>query len=173
MEIKKCTTENLDSIALFYDKVTKYLEEHINYPKWTNGEYPAMESVRQAITDGAQYACLDGGKVAGAFVLNDDPQGDYSAGDWSCELKKGEFMVIHALAADPEIYHRGLGRKMVEYCIKTARDGGYKALRLDVVPTNMPARRLYEKMGFCFAGEKNLVRGIDEIPLFALYELNF
>lgn len=173
MEIIKCTMENLDSVVLFYDRVTKYLEENINYPKWTHGGYPSRESAGQAMINGAQYACVDGGRVVGAFILNDDPQGDYSAGDWSRELKDGKFMVIHALASDPEIYHSGIGRKMVEYCIETAKKQGYGAIRLDVVPTNTPARHLYEKMGFRFAGEKNLIRGIDEIPLFALYELNF
>lgn len=40
-------------------------------------------------------------------------------------------------------------------------------------PSNTPARRLYEKIGFTFAGEKDLLRGIEDIPEFALYELNF
>ena len=62
---------------------------------------------------------------------------------------------------------------MVEYCIHTAKENGYKAVRLDVIPTNAPARRLYENMGFLFAGEKDLSRDIKDISTFALYELNF
>lgn len=31
----------------------------------------------------------------------------------------------------------------------------------------------YEKHGFTFAGEKDLERGIADIPTFSLYELNF
>lgn len=173
MRIFKCTMENLDNVAEFYDKVTGYLEKNVNYPKWTHKEYPARESVVQAIGDGSQYACEDNGRIIGAFVLNDDPQGDYSAGDWKEPLDRGEFLVIHALARDPEVCQSRLGRKMVEYCINAAKDGGYGAVRLDAVPTNIPARRLYEGMGFSFAGEKDLLRGIEDIPEFALYELNF
>ena len=173
MKIFKCTMENLDNVTEFYDKVTEYLEKNINYPKWTHKEYPSRESVVQAIGDGSQYACEDNGRIIGAFVLNDDPQGDYSAGDWKEQLDRGEFLVIHALARDPEVCQSGLGRKMVEYCINAAKDGGYRAIRLDAVPTNIPARRLYEGMGFSFAGERDLSRGIEDIPEFVLYELNF
>lgn len=74
MRIFKCTMENLDNVAEFYDKVTGYLEKNVNYPKWTHKEYPARESVVQAIGDGSQYACEDNGRIIGAFVLNDDPR---------------------------------------------------------------------------------------------------
>lgn len=170
MEIIKCTEDNLKDIGLFYDKITKYLEEHINYPRWINGDYPSIVSAKQAIKEGSQYACLENGKIIGAFVLNDDPQGDYDLGDWSVTLNKGEYLVIHALATDYEIYNRGTARKMVEFCIEETKRRGYRALRLDVVPDNVPARKLYEGMGFLFAGEKNL-RRFEHIPLFALYEI--
>ncbi|MBR2955616.1 MAG: hypothetical protein IKC54_00275 [Clostridia bacterium] len=50
---------------------------------------------------------------------------------------------------------------------------GYKGVRVDVVPGNFPARNLYEKMGFTYAGEKDLNRGYDHIPTFQLLEYNF
>ena len=62
---------------------------------------------------------------------------------------------------------------MVQFCIDKARNGGYKAVRLDIVPENIPARKLYEKSGFKFAGEKDLDRGFEDIPTFQLFELNF
>lgn len=173
MKIIKCSKQNLSSVAAFYDKVTSYLEKHINYPKWIHGEYPGIESARSAIEAGTQYACVDGSEVIGAFILNDNPQGNYSIGNWQTRLKQGEYLVIHALASDPEIYHKGIGRYMVEYCINSARTRGYKAIRLDVVPSNIPARKLYEHMGFQFVCEKDLSRGITDIPVFALYEMNF
>ncbi len=173
VEIYKCSMKELDRTAAFYDRVTKYLDENINYPKWTRGEYPGYESTRAAIEAGEQYVCEDDGKIAGAFILNDDPQGDYSTGDWSADLAEGEYMVIHTLAADPEKYGCGIGRRMAKYCIETARERSFKAVRVDVVPTNYPAKRLYESIGFSFAGEKDLKRGIARIPTFLLYELNF
>lgn len=168
--IEKCTIKDLEAVSLFYDKVTAYLTENINYPKWVPGIYPGRESTGQAIEEGVQYVCRDGGRITGAFILNDDPQGDYSVGDWQEELSEGEYLVIHTLASDPESLHRGIGRQMVDYCICEAKERGCKAIRLDVVPDNTPARRLYERMGFHFAGERDLKRNIEEIPVFALYE---
>ncbi len=172
MKIIKCTLEQLDEIGLFYDKVTKYLEENINYPRWINGDYPSSKSAEAAIETGTQYACVENEKIIGAFVLNDDPQGAYELGEWSVKLDLGEFLIIHALATDFELYHKGTARKMVEFCVNEAKSRGYKALRLDVVPDNYPARKLYESMGFSFAGEKNL-RRFEHIPTFVLYEMNF
>ena len=165
-------SDRLDEAGEFYDRVTAYLEGHINYPKWEHGVYPSRSSSEKAIEAGELYACIYNDKIVGIYVLNDDPQGCYDAGEWKKDLKAGEYLVIHSLASDPELYGKGIARAMVRNCIKTARNKGYKALRLDVVPSNTPARQLYEKLGFTFAGEKDLLRDIDDIPEFALYELN-
>ena len=81
-------------------------------------------------------------------------------------------MVCHALASATSLQGKGIGRQMVEYCIEYAKRHGYKALRLDVVPDNIPARKLYEKCGFQHVGEADLERGIAEIPMFSMYEIN-
>lgn len=134
------------------------------------GVYPGKESIERAILQGVQYGCFSDGKAVGAFILNEDPQGVYEAGEWITDAKEGEYLVIHTLASDPEMYRTGIGRQMVTYAIQTAQMLGKKAVRLDVVPSNEPARKIYEKMGFRFAGEKDLKRNIEEIPVFALYE---
>lgn len=170
MHIIKCTMEDLDRVSAFYDRVTDYLAKNINYPKWVPGKYPGRKSVGIAISNDCQYACIDNGEVVGAFILNDDPMGDYGVGEWRMDLEEGEYLIIHTLATDPEASGRGVGKYMVEYCIDVARKGGYKAVRLDVVPGNVPAVRLYEKIGFTFAGEKDLGKNLKAIPTFELYE---
>ena len=172
MEIVKCGREDLDRLTILYDKVTADLTAHVNYPKWTPGVYPGRESIRRAIESGIQYACLDKDQAIGAFILNEDPQGDYSVGEWRLDLKEGEYLVIHTLAADPDGKGKGIGRFMVEASLEMAAKAGYRAVRIDVVPDNIPAIRLYEKCGFLYAGEKDLKRDIPEIPTFALYEKN-
>ena len=104
-------------------------------------------------------------------MLSEDPEGFYEAGEWSVDLERGEFLIIHVLAVDPDKGQRGIGGFMVERCIDIARRGGYKAIRLDVVPGNIPAEKLYAKYGFTYAGRKDLLKNIDFIPLFDLYEL--
>ena len=48
-----------------------------------------------------------------------------------------------------------------------------KCLASDIVPTNAPARRLFEKNGFTYAGDADLELHIEDIPMFSLYELNW
>ncbi len=171
MEWIKCDESRLDELADLYDRVVDYLEAHINYPKWSHA-YPCRESVREAILQGCQYACLADGRIAGAAVINDNPGGDYEAGEWSRPLKRGEYLIIHSLAVDPDRTRRGIGDFMVKEGLALARAEGFQAVRLDVVPGNTPAQKLYERNGFTYAGTKDLKRGFENIPVFELYEKN-
>ena len=172
-DINKCTYDDLSAVGKLYDTVTKYLEEHVNYPKWTHGEYPSLASATIALNDGSLYCVKQGDKIVSAFVLNSDPQGDYTVGDWSKFIPEGEYMVIHSLAVLDECKGKCIGQQVVKFCLDTAKEQGYKGVRVDVVPDNFPARNLYEKMGFTFAGEYDLKRGIEYIPTFQLLEFNF
>lgn len=172
-QIRQCTEADIAAAGAFYDNVVRWLDAHVNYPKWIYGVYPSEASVRDATRAGEQYICLDGDAIVGAFVLNDDPKGNYQKAHWQKPLPDGAYMVLHTLAIDPACQRRGLGSEIVRYCVERAKSGGYKALRVDLVPENTPARRLYEKNGFACAGDEDLERGIDGIPVFSLFELNW
>lgn len=173
MTIKLCGPENTAEVGRLYDKAVKYLCEHVNYPKWTYKVYPSLSFAEQKQKEGCLFACFgEDNAVIGAFVLNFDPEGAYGKANWSRNLPQGEYMVCHALATDPERGREGIGEKMVLFCIEHAKSQGAKAVRLDVVPDNYPAKRLYEKCGFKYIGDADLERGISYIPTFSLYELN-
>lgn len=172
MIIRLCTEQEVAAVGRFYDCVVKDLCEHINYPKWTYKEYPSENFVREMTGEGSQFVCMEDGGIAGAFVLNDDPQGAYENAAWSRDLLRGQYMVCHALAIGTALQGRGIGRQIVGFCIDHARGHGYGAIRLDAVPDNLPARRLYEKCGFRYAGDADLERGIPDIPLFSMYEMD-
>lgn len=171
--IIKCDESHLDTLITFYNEVVDYLNSTVNYCRWVRDGYPARKSISRAITKGTQYLCLCGGKAVGAFILNDDPMGDYDKGNWKQNLNEGEYMVIHTLAVSPFSSHKGVGQFMVKYCLEEAKNQGFKAVRLDVVPGNIPAENLYEKTGFTSAGIVDLGKGIETIPRFSLYEFNF
>ena len=173
MQIRKCQEADVAATGAFYDAVVFWLNHHINYPKWMYKIYPSESWVKQMTEAGEQYICVDGKKIVGAFVLNADPQGNYRKGNWSLDLPDGAYMVLHALAIDPELQGRGLGAEVVRFCTEKAKAEGYKALRLDIVPGNIPAKKLYEKTGFRYVEDVDLDRNIAHIPMFSLYELNW
>ena len=171
--IRKCREPDIPGAAAFYDGVIRYLDSRINYPRWIRGVYPSEETVRQMTAAGDQYLYTIDGAIAGAFVLNTDPQGDYSAGNWKRELPEGSWLVLHALAIDPARHRRGIGSAIIRFAVDLAKSEGFRALRADIVPENIPARKLFEKNGFTWAGDADLRRNIGNVPLFSLYERNW
>ena len=84
----------------------------------------------------AYFVCEVDGKVVGgggvAPLLNGDEN--------TCELKKMYFL--------KEGRGKGFGRKMVESCLKAAREIGFEYCYLETFNTMKDAQVLYEKMGF-------------------------
>ena len=172
MKIRKCSEADIAGTGEFYDGIVKWLDEHINYPRWIYGVYPSADSVRAMTKDGSQYLCISGGRITGAFALNAKPQGCYWKGNWKRDLPEGAYMVLHAMAVAPEMQRQGIASEIIRFCINQAGSQGYRAIRVDIVPDNYPARRLFEKNGFTWAGDTDLELDIGNIPLFSLYKLN-
>lgn len=170
--VTKCSQQNLASVCKFYDEVVLYLTQHVNYPKWMYKSYPSDNSVQQATAAGTQYLCERNGRVVGAFVLNRDPQGAYQKAKWSKYVADGDYLVLHSFATHPDCYRQGIAEEMLNFCFIEAKLNNVSAIRLDVVPTNYPARDFYEKHGFSFVAELDLDRGFEDIPTFCLYEFN-
>lgn len=169
--IRKSTESDIQKLGAFYDDVVHHLvQTGSNYPKWRYQDYPSEKSVRKMTSEGSQYICLLDGVICASFVMNDNPNGDYEKGAWQLSLKRGEYAVIHALAVSPSFFGRGIGSAVCRYCIDIARKMHYKAVRIDVVPTNIPAIRLYRKMGFAEMGTVDLGRNNPDIPFFTLME---
>lgn len=173
VDIQKCLEVDIARTGQFYDSVILWLNDHVNYPRWIHRVYPNERSVRMMAEAGAQYICVNGESIIGAFALNAEPQGNYQKGQWKQEVADGSYMVLHALAIDPDVQRQGLGSEIIRFAVGKAKEGGYKAIRVDIVPDNLPARKLFEKNGFTHAGDIDLELDIGNIPSFSLYELNW
>ncbi len=167
----QCTPAHYAAVTALYERTVADLERTVNYPKWSK-EHPSREYVKEAIDKGWQFACASGGALCGAVVLNVDPEGDYALGRWSRDLPAGAFLVVHLLAVDPAYKRQGVGGFLADRAVAYARENGYRAVRLDIVPENVPAKRLYVSRGFTCAGQADVRPELEEIPTFELYELN-
>ena len=59
---------------------------------------------------------------------------------------------INNLAVDPTWRRRGVASALLRFVLAEAQDEGAKRATLEVRRSNEPARRLYERFGFAFAG---------------------
>jgi putative acetyltransferase len=84
----------------------------------------------------AYFVCEVDGKVVGTGGVAPLAGGDAD----TCELKKMYFL--------REGRGKGLGRKMVERCLRAAKDLGFEYCYLETLNTMKDAMALYEKLGF-------------------------
>jgi RimJ/RimL family protein N-acetyltransferase len=61
----------------------------------------------------------------------------------------------------PRARGTGLGRRLVESVVKSAREHGMERIQLDVFATNTRAIRLYQNLGFVAEGRQRRARKLD------------
>jgi len=111
---------------------------------------------------GSEFAVLVAGIIAD-FQRGHDPARE---GCWIAALggaPAGSVMLVDAgngiaklrlLIVEPHARGRGIGRRLVEHCIKFARDAGYRKITLWTQSVLTDARHIYEGAGFVRVEEK-------------------
>lgn len=108
------------------------------------------DNIRKTLADvgpAAQIVAEDGGVLVGAVLLY-PAGGILVTGGPSISL---EFPEVRLLAVAPAARGRGVGRHLMEECIRRARAAGAPALTLHTTEIMQVAMRLYERMGFARA----------------------
>jgi ribosomal-protein-alanine N-acetyltransferase len=80
-------------------------------------------------------------------------EGEVLAGYACAYVVAGELM-INNVAVDPSRRQAGVGRRLVGYLLEGARVRGCRRATLEVRPSNVAARRLYETLGFAYVGRR-------------------
>ena len=115
------------------------------------------ESVRATVsTEGAMcYVALRDGKIA-AYILG------------RVIVPEGE---VYRIATREEYRRRGIGYRLLDYCVKREAEGGLENLFLEVREHNAPAIALYSSYGFAPVGlRKNYYKDPLENALIMMYE---
>lgn len=67
-----------------------------------------------------------------------------------------ERFLIDGLCVVPDARSQGIGTLLIEAICDEARSRGYRGVRLDVVDTNLRAKKLYQRLGFIAEGTDRL-----------------
>ena len=161
---------DLETVKGHYINVIENTPEIEKYARWVYGKHPTDEALRSFIENGEMYLLADGGTVAGmvAIVMHQGP--DYEDIPWTEKLENDQVATLHLLAVCPEYRGRSLGNTILELAGELAKQQGKRAIRLDVLESNRPARHLYEQNGFIFRGKEHWYAENTGWTDFLLYE---
>ncbi len=116
---------------------------------------PPLADVRDFVTsklvDGMiQYYAVEGSRVVG----------------WCDIIPRNDEGFRHSASLGmgllPPYRGRGLGRRLIEHCLRDARQRTLERTELDVYDSNLPAIELYKKFDFEVEGRKRRARCIDD-----------
>lgn len=149
-------TYDFETVKRKYIEVTEHTPDIEKYARWIYGKHPTDESLQSYIDRGEMYVLTDGEKIAGMAAVAMCQGEEYMNISWKDDLACDEAAAVHLLAICPEYRGRSLGIRILEEAMDIAVRSGKKALRLDTLKSNLPARRMYDRAGFVCRGEQRL-----------------
>lgn len=98
---------------------------------------PSIEMIEDYLNRGETYICEENGQMVAVFVMLATRPG-------ACEIVN--------IAVRESRQGMGIGRKLIEYCIYTARLKGVKTLEIGTGNSSIGQLALYQKCGFRITG---------------------
>ena len=148
MIIAKATTDQLQNVRELYYDVIDDIGDSKDSVGWQKDIYPSPEFLHDALQNGELYVGLKDGTVIGTMIMNHQFNEEYRKCPWPTRADDGEVTIIHALAVHPIQKQKGYAKQLVQFAIDYARENQQKAIRIDVLPRNRNAKKLYSGMGF-------------------------
>jgi ribosomal protein S18 acetylase RimI-like enzyme len=107
----------------------------------TNGYVERLLDAAGRAREAEVWVAVEGERLLGSvtFVAPGSPYREIARDD------EGEFRM---LAVGPEARGRGVGRTLVELCVRRSRELGYAGLRMSTMDRMASAHRVYERLGF-------------------------
>lgn len=173
MELIRADEKDFKRLTDFYKYVIENTETMPQYGRWVYGLHPTDGMIRGYIKEDTMFYCEAEGGIIAAVAVTPYQGEDYHSIPWSDSLADGEVSTVHILCVDPRLQGRGIAGEVMNAIMRSARIGGKKAVRLDALAGNLPARRLYEAMGFTAVGSRKLSADNVGMADFVFYEYVF
>lgn len=148
MKLIQATSQHYNEVITFYHRLIDMMENEPYGPEWKKEIYPTNEHLVDAIQNQQLYFVKLDHEIVGAMVMNHDYGEEYDGVRWGCDASCEEIMIIHLLGVLPSYQKKGIARFMMDEAKQMAKYSNQKAIRLDVLGTNLPALDVYLKLGF-------------------------
>lgn len=169
MIFEKANEEDYASVKNFYWKLIDEMQSENDKIGWKKGIYPSDDYLKRSLADGELYKLTDD-KMYACVILNSVGNEGYAGVKWGIDCEENEVLIPHALAVAPSEQGQGIGTRLVNEIIRFARSEAKKAIRLDILGTNLLAEKLYTKCGFRFVEAKQLFYEDTGLTEYKMYE---
>lgn len=134
------------------DEITRLYKQpmHTRFCPW-NEYYPTEEDARHDLASGALYVITEEGKIIGVCTaVTENELGELPF--W----KEKNAREIARVTVEQDRRGRGAGFAMVHSLISLMKSEGARAIHLAVYVNNVPALKMYEKLGFTSVGKAEM-----------------
>lgn len=145
---RKATAADLDAVSAIYDHIHTEEEAGRTTIGWVRDIYPTRSTAEAALAHDDLFVEEQNGAVVGTAILNHLQGDEYIGAPWQITADDDHVLVMHTLVIDPAAKGRGLGTAFAQFYERIARERGCTALRIDTNARNIPARTLYNKLGY-------------------------
>ena len=148
LEFRPARPEETEAVVGFYTEVIEQMQVSPYHPTWIMGIYPTADFLSEAVRRQEIYLAQLHGETVGAMLLNHACNENYGGLHWGREAPAAEVLILHLLCVLPKHWGKGCAKEMLRFLLRHAAETGQKAVRFDAMEGNLPARQLYERMGF-------------------------
>lgn len=159
MKFQKASEADFYTIQKFYWHVIENIHRNnVNNENlgWEKGVYPSDQFIQDSLIKGELYTLIEKDTLCACVILNSEHNEGYDSCTWGIICDPGEVLTPHALAVDPKLQGKGIGKIVVENIVNIARAEHKKAVRLDVLSACKSAEWLYTSCGFRFVEAKEM-----------------
>ena len=152
--IRLANPQDIDAVEESYLRLLEHEAATHSYTNWKPGIYPTRQDAVGAVVAGTLYVLEEEGQVCASMILNQHQAEAYAEMPWRYPADPSQVLVIHTLTMAPEMSGKGYGTQMVRFAMEEARRRGCTVIRLDTYVGNLPAQKLYAKLGIRISGRK-------------------
>ena len=139
IKIELARTNELDRIKCIAEACAKDMINN-NIFQW-NENYPSKDVFKDDIENNSLYVCKSGSMVIGCIMLCSEKDKVYKDVNWLTKDYKN--LYLHRLAVDPSFQKNGIGRLLMDFAEKHAKNNEYKSIRLDTFSKNKRNNKFY------------------------------
>ena len=149
MQVEKAKAGNILEVMYLLQHCIEDFNKNSVY-QW-NTSYPDYFRLLREVEKGTLYIIKNKGVCIGTISFDELQESAFDEIEW--ENKTDKFIVIHRIAVFPTWQKKGVGRKLIEFAEKNAKESGYKSIRLDVASSSEHLIKLYESIGYSYTGD--------------------